>query len=501
LILPIWLTRLPAMPDFPAHLATFYLLAGGAKDAHVAQFYRVEWSFVPNLAAELIVPALATLMPLVAATKVFLSTIVALWVFGAAAIHKALYGRIGFAPLAASFFAYNANFMWGFLNYSFGMGFGFFVLAAWIASEGKRTPLRVAGFAMLGTAVYFCHLFAFATLMFLIACYEIGALWEQQPFAWREVLARAVPIILMTVPAAFAFLILKPHAAGGGRLEFNLRGTLDDRTHAAIQFGFDHPALPLFFALVLVFVLGMWLRKIVVHPRMTLLLALLGLAVVFTPEWAMGGWGVDLRLPAVLGVLALAGSSFKIAERTALAASSLVLLAILYQSAALAGNWRYYDKQIFELRSALEGLPAGSKLLTVLDGDAIGEASDQPYWHMAEFGIIDRGDFTPLLFATKGQHVIQLTPAVSQFAAQTAEQGSPPDIAELDDLETGNIRDDPEIAKTFPYLIHFQCHFDFAVVMHSGGRQTPPPDMLQRVHSGSFFSLYRILRLDDCSRP
>jgi len=501
LIVPIWLAALPAMPDFPAHLATFYLLAHGAKELHASQFYRVEWAFVPNLAAELVVPALSTLMSVVAATKIFLSVVVAMWVFGAAAIHKALFGRIGAAPLAAGFFAYNANFMWGFLNYCFGMGLGFLALAAWIASDGKRGSWRIAGFTLLATAVYFCHLFAFATLMFLIICYEIGALWEQKDLSWRTVLARTAPVILIVIPAALAFLLLKPHAAGGGHLEFNLRSTLDDRADAAIQFSFDHPAQILVFILVLCFVIGVWMRKIVVHPRMTLLLALLGVAFIFTPEWAMGGWGVDLRLPAVLGVLAFASSSFKFGRRTAFAVLSIVLLAVIYQSATLAGNWRYYDRRISELRDAFSNLPAGSRLLTVLDGNAIGEASDQPYWHMAEYAIIDRGDFTPLLFATKGQHVIQLTPAVARIAAQTAEQGSPPDISQLDDLEGGDVLDDPDIAKTFPYLFGFQCHFDYAVVIHAGGTQTSPPDMLQRVHAGSFFSLYRILPADNCKRP
>src|ERR1700722_8148368 len=73
LIAPLWLTDWPAMPDYPAHLATFYLLAGGIRDAHLSQFYRVEWAFVPNLAAELIVPLLAQFVPLVAASKIFLS--------------------------------------------------------------------------------------------------------------------------------------------------------------------------------------------------------------------------------------------------------------------------------------------------------------------------------------------------------------------------------------------------------------------------------------------
>src|SRR5215469_16898970 len=76
LILPIWIARLPAMPDMPAHFATFYLLGGGARNPDLARFYQVEWAFVPNLAAELVVPALAKILPLVAATKVFLSLIV-----------------------------------------------------------------------------------------------------------------------------------------------------------------------------------------------------------------------------------------------------------------------------------------------------------------------------------------------------------------------------------------------------------------------------------------
>ena len=54
---------------------------------------------------------------------------------------------------------------------------------------------------------------------------------------------------------------------------------------------------------------------------------------------------------------------------------------------------------------------------------------------MAEFAIIDRGDMTALMFTTKGQHVVQLKPPYDRFAAATAQQGSPPDIDELNDLD------------------------------------------------------------------
>ena len=426
LTLPLWLARLPAMPDLPAHLATFYLLAGGAKDPHAVQFYRVEWQFVPNLAAELVVPALARIMPLMVAAKLFLSAIIAMWVLGAAAIHRALYGRIGAAPLAAGFFAYNANFMWGFFNYSFGMGLSFLVLAAWIATDGQRTFRRLAGFAVLATIVFFCHLFAMAALLVMIACHELTELWEERHVAAVKVVERALPVVAMFFPALIAFVFLKPHGADTSHLEFNLQSTLDDRTNAAIQYAFDKPALLLFFLLVSFFVLGVWLKKVTVHPRARLLLCVFSIAALFTPEWALGGWGVDLRLPPVLGLLAFASCEFRMPRRVVQGFAAIVLILMAWQSATLAGNWRYYSKQYSEFRAAARNLPAGSRLVTVLDGNAMGEASEQPYWHMAEYAIIDEGDFTPLLFTTKGQHVIQLQPDVLHIAAANAQQGSPP---------------------------------------------------------------------------
>src|SRR5215469_816295 len=103
LMVPIWVASMPAMPDYPAHLASFYLLGGGAKLPLLAQFYRVEWAFVPNLASEATVPLLARFIGLANATALFLSVTIALWMLGAGAVQWALYRRVGPAPLFASF--------------------------------------------------------------------------------------------------------------------------------------------------------------------------------------------------------------------------------------------------------------------------------------------------------------------------------------------------------------------------------------------------------------
>src|SRR5689334_16482184 len=160
---PLWCVVSPAMPDYPAHLASFYLITGGA-----SHYYYVEWAFLPNLASEIIVPAITQFIPLEPATKVFLTITVMLWVIGPAAVQRALRGRVGVESLLAGAFTYNATFMWGFFNYEFATGLSFLVLAAWIATEDRRGPLLLAGFAAAFTLVYFSHLFALATLTLII---------------------------------------------------------------------------------------------------------------------------------------------------------------------------------------------------------------------------------------------------------------------------------------------------------------------------------------------
>ena len=113
LIAPIWAVDLPAMPDLPAHVACFYLLAGGIKDPHLAHFYRLDWQFVPNLASEISVPLLSHVIGLVPATKLFLTAAVALWVLGAAAIQRALFGRVGISTLAGGVLRLQREFLLG----------------------------------------------------------------------------------------------------------------------------------------------------------------------------------------------------------------------------------------------------------------------------------------------------------------------------------------------------------------------------------------------------
>ena len=445
--------------------------------------YHLHWSFVPNLASEVLVPLLARLTGLVMATKLFITAAIFLWVMGPGAIHRALYGRTGIAPLFGSFFAYNANFVWGFFNYYFAAGLSFAVFAGWIATDRRNGVMRLAGFAIAVTALYFCHIFAAASLLLMLIGFEIAQNIREEDFKLAVLARRALRVALIYGPAALAFVALRPRSNEDGSVEFNLADTILDRFESLMQHAFDASDYVLPLILFGGLALALILRKARLHPALWITLGLLLLGALGAPEWALGGWAVELRM--------------KPPVRASLAVFALMMIAA--NAILLTQSWLGYDRHYREFQAALEEVPRAARLLTVLDGNAIGERADQPYWHMAEFAIPERGVFTPLLFTTKGQHVVQWNQPYARYAAKTAQQGSPPDIDELEFLARGQMDADAEMKESVPYLDHFQCHFDIALVVHLDGKRTPVPAMLQLRHAGSFFSLYDIVPGPECS--
>jgi hypothetical protein len=504
LIAPLWCVQTPGMPDYPAHIAGFTLIAGGAKAQSLAAFYAVHWALVPNLASELIVPLLAKLLPVETATKLFLSAAVAMWIAGPAAIQRALFGRIGVTALPAALFAYNANFTWGFFNYYFAAGLCFLMFAAWIATAKRRGPATLAGFALAICALYACHLVAVFLLIVMIACFEASLAWIERDFDFKSAVLRALPVGLVFLPAVVAFLVFKPAGIDGGKFAFDFADTIGDRFSAAINLYYDEPAYLLMGGLAIFWLWGLMYDRLRIHPVMKIFVIVLAVLTLVAPEWALGGWGVHLRLPAVLGAMLFASAELRLGSRAITFAAAVLLLLAGVSAATLAQNWRGYDRQYGEFRAALRDVPEGSRMMTVLDGDSLSDQSDptpdQPYWHMAEFAIADRGAFTPLMFATKGQHIIGVKPPYDRFAAGDAQQGSPPDVAELADLAAGLDDNDPDIEDVFPYLKFFQCHFDEAVIVRGKGEASDVPDFLTLRRAGSFFSIYDIHPTKACAK-
>ncbi|HTO42352.1 MAG TPA: hypothetical protein VL026_15375 [Rhizomicrobium sp.] len=477
LILPLWVAVVPAMPDYPAHLASYYLIAGGA-----SRFYDIVWAPIPNLAGEILVPLAGRWMAMDVAAKLFLSLGVAFWVAGPALIQRALYGRAGFMALAATVFAYNVNFMWGFLNYYFAAGLCLVLFGLWISSAGLARAPRLLLFCVATLVLYFCHILSAALFLLLIATYEV----TRRPVGWRMLV---LELAALGVPVAVLFLF-KP--VGGGATKFKLLDTLLERFASLSQLHFGLPATFTLLAFAVLFAFGLWRGIVHIHPRLRLTLIALGLLSLLVPETAMGGWGLHLRFPAVFAVLLFAASSVD-RPRPIL---SLAMLALLATTAAgLASYSRAYSAQVAEFRQSLRLLPEQSGLLTVIADGAGGRWTPIfLYWHIAEYSIMDRGSFTSLMFATPGQHVVVLKPAIAAIAANTAKEGSPPNSKDLLLLQDG--KPAPEL---WAYLSDYGCHYRHVALMEARGQTAQVPRSFKLRHRGSFFALYDVARPAACS--
>src|SRR5215469_18135242 len=59
---PLLWVQVPPLVDYPNHLARMWILAHGAEIAELANNYNINWRILPNLAMDLVVPALAQVM-------------------------------------------------------------------------------------------------------------------------------------------------------------------------------------------------------------------------------------------------------------------------------------------------------------------------------------------------------------------------------------------------------------------------------------------------------
>ncbi|MGH6977408.1 MAG: hypothetical protein ACREED_10315, partial [Stellaceae bacterium] len=119
---PLVLTPLPPLVDYPNHLARMHLLAALSRSPTLQQYFALAWRPLPDLAMDVLVPPLLGAVSLSTAGKLFLVATYFSLTGGVAVLHRALHGRWSAWPLTAFLLVYNRLLLWGFVNFLFGLG-------------------------------------------------------------------------------------------------------------------------------------------------------------------------------------------------------------------------------------------------------------------------------------------------------------------------------------------------------------------------------------------
>lgn len=120
--LPLWFADVPPLNDYPFHIARIYILQHLDDTPFLGEVYERRSFLLPNMGMDLVVLGLSAVLPLEIAGRVFVGLTLALILGGTVWLHYALTRRLEPWPLVAALFLHNWIFLFGFLNFLFGVG-------------------------------------------------------------------------------------------------------------------------------------------------------------------------------------------------------------------------------------------------------------------------------------------------------------------------------------------------------------------------------------------
>src|SRR5665213_3044529 len=476
--LPLFSTVLPPLVDYPNHLARLHLIAEGGN-----ALFAVRWAPLPDLAADLVVPALAQAIPLDLAGKLFLAMGFALIAGGTLWLNRAATGRWRMWPLLAFLLLYNRSFLWGFINYLFGLGLAMCGVALWLALEDRR-GLRAAVSLPVALACFFSHIAAFGVYALAIGGVEllpvIGLLRDRR---CRDAAWRVAGAAVQFVAPAVVLLGFEP-ASAGGPISYGAFWRKADLLFSVFD-NYDRAFDIVCFGLFILLLGGLaWKRRLVIVSRLGVAIAVLFAAYLALPAQIFSGSGADHRLPIALFLLLIAASAPVLPRRPALVIGGAVTALFVARMVAIETVWlkagRLYAADI----AAIDRLPEGARLAVAFPAREI-NAGGVPQLHVATLAAARREAFVPTLFAYATQQPLVPRPPYDALAAATSPE------ALWSAFVAGDVAAQAQVA---PVL----RDYDFVVFADREAFSVPPRPCLHAVTSPPNFQLFALTRDESC---
>jgi hypothetical protein len=503
-LLPVLITDVPPLADLPNHLARAHIIDQLQSSAELQKYYGVTWRLLSFQSTDFVLPVLAKLLGLAWAAKIYVGATMLLLLAGTAAVHRALFGRVGVWPAVSALFRFNFLLAWGFVAYLSAAGLALLLFAAWLGTRDKNFAIRAILFAVGAVVLLLCHLFGFACYAVMVGSTELGA-----AFRGGDALR---PRLLRLIGAAATFLPALVLAAVS--VDTSVRTILQWGGLADIARGFVSPTVMYLdwadFLVTYAGALTLWLlyrRKLLRFERRVLvpIATLFALALVM-PVSVSSVWGANLRIPCLLAFLLVASSELRLTRRAEYIYAAALVLLVAARGIALTITWSGYERDIAEFRAADQQIERGARVLATSFPDDYQQRRDPaifPLVHLAAFSVIDRDAFLPSLFsfATPLRFTAdRRDPTEFAFARMEKIVWQPRDAAFASaDAATGNAVADlaqrNRMNDSYLSVIdwaHWPEDYDYLVVYRFDTAANPVPALLTEVARGRIFTIYRI---------
>lgn len=481
---PYLAVEIPAMVDYPNHLARMSVLArAGGPLAHPD--YEVVWALSPNLAMDLLVPPLSRLVGVETAARAFLIVSLVLLATGAVAIEVAQKGRVELSGYAALLSLYAMPFAWGFLNFAFGLGLALWCIAGSILTR-RRSPLaRIAVHAGAIPLLYASHLFALGLFGFAVGLIELWRVASGRA-SWRHAaaigLAMAAPTLLL-----LAATQLQGGEVGGQGSLWGLSLKLN------WLFALNGFSFPVTFGATALLAVAAYAAARHGFLKLTgpgpILAAGFALLYLVTPFRLFDTAFADVRVSVAAMLILPAFLTLGLPSRAMQVGASALVAMLLALNVAVA--WRVQAEYRTEYAGLIDSfglLERNARVLVGHTGKALDpplDLSEYPIHHAPTLAAHSIDAFVPTLFAHPGKQPLRPRAHLRHLAATDS---GPEPLANL--LRAASGTADPSGA---PHLSGWTREFDALYLVGSPG-PNPLPERLQELRSGGRWTLYRILR-------
>jgi hypothetical protein len=480
---PIFNNFLPMLVDYPNHLARMHILLAAGSLADLNKFYEIHWAALPNLAMDLIVPILASFVGLELAGKLFLGSTLLLISSGTCAIHILLHRRISLWPFTVFLFLYNPIFLFGVVNYLFGIGVGLWGMAAWILLS--RTPRwwHFFFFSFVSIFLLLCHLSAFGFYALVVTLYEMrrtahsakGASSKDAKYILAASLVFPILAFVMVSPTSE----MKKFDWLGLSLFQYAAVTLLSKITLLFSFFLNYDKVLDFISSVVVGVFitcGMYSGYLIVHRSMMLPLACGGIVVLLMPTQLFGSSLADSRILVALAFVFIASTDWA-ARTPQLLRSLLACLFVglfLVRIIVILNYWKEADILTAHAIRALNEMPKGKRLFVAFPEEKTHQFSSGFGKYLPCMAIISRSAFVPSLYALPGAQPVALTPRFQLIKAHMPET----------EIRSGDSPDWAQVLQDYDYVWVAE-HAKFASF---------PSKNLSIVASNAHFDLYEVIK-------
>lgn len=483
---PILTHPIPPLSDYVNHLARMHVIAALPHDKDLARFYALEWSILPNLMMDMVVPLIDRITSIYLAGEIYTLLCFALITGGTLTLHRALFGSWSALPLLAFPLLYNSIFLIGVMNYYFGIGLALFALAFWSLLRERPWPARFAVSTVFVVALFFCHLFAAGVYAVGILSFELARLFGRRgtPLAPRLVdfAASGLPFAII-VP----MLLASPTWGLSGQNIWEPQGKLQG-VEFIINVYYDIVAFVLTAVVVLAAAWAIQHRLLRTHPLLLPLLVVAGAVYLAMPRVVFATYMADQRFPIAIAFMVLATIQVDLRHRLAQRGFMAVLIILL---AARVGEvqlvWNRLSQWTTNFQKSVSLIHPGSRVLVAYaDIQGGNDPRDLGLVHAACLAMIERSSLVTTAFTVKGKQILRVNAPYRDHV--DTEDGSPPQIEQLLLTEEEGSPDGPRYWDLWPR------HFDYVYLLFTErGAPDPDPDRMRMIYEGERFQLYQVI--------